>query len=214
MTPEEAFLEAIIESPDDDAHRLVFADWLEDHEQPARAEFIRIQVELARLPEDASKPEEFQAREKVLLAEHGERWAGPLRGLCTEWTFRRGFVEEVVLAAAMFLDQASALFRLAPVHHARIVEVGDRLLDLARSPHLRHLDGLDLTLNEFGDEGAEALARSEFLSSLRVLVLGGCGIGPRWGRKRSLHRNPDVLPAGATACHWLRPRGSTNLRCP
>ena len=44
-----AFLQSIIAAPDDDAPRLVYADWLEEHGgEPERAEFIRVQCELAR----------------------------------------------------------------------------------------------------------------------------------------------------------------------
>lgn len=53
MTPAEAFLADIIEHPDDDAPRLIYADWLEDHGDASRAEFIRVQCELARLPPHA-----------------------------------------------------------------------------------------------------------------------------------------------------------------
>ena len=41
MTPDDAFLAAIIESPDDDGPRLVYADWLEENGHPERAEFLR-----------------------------------------------------------------------------------------------------------------------------------------------------------------------------
>jgi len=44
-----AFLRPIAEGPDDDAARLVFSDWLDDHGHHERAEFIRLQVELARM---------------------------------------------------------------------------------------------------------------------------------------------------------------------
>lgn len=56
MSLEQAFLQAIIEDPDNDSHRLVFADWLDETETPQnhdRAEFIRIQCQLANLPDDA-----------------------------------------------------------------------------------------------------------------------------------------------------------------
>src|SRR5260370_37026404 len=43
------FLRAIDENPDDDGPRLVYADWLEEHGDTARAEVIRVQCELARL---------------------------------------------------------------------------------------------------------------------------------------------------------------------
>ena len=41
MTNEANFLAAIRENPDDDAVRLIFADWLEDQGDTDRAEFIR-----------------------------------------------------------------------------------------------------------------------------------------------------------------------------
>jgi uncharacterized protein (TIGR02996 family) len=52
MTSDESFLAAIIESPDDDSPRLIYADWLEDHGQPDRAEFIRVACTLEKLGED------------------------------------------------------------------------------------------------------------------------------------------------------------------
>jgi uncharacterized protein (TIGR02996 family) len=42
-------LRAVLEEPGEDAHRLVYADWLDEQGQSDRAEFIRVQVELARL---------------------------------------------------------------------------------------------------------------------------------------------------------------------
>jgi uncharacterized protein (TIGR02996 family) len=46
---EDAFQASILESPDDDALRLIYADWLDEHGQPKRAEFIRVQCQLAQL---------------------------------------------------------------------------------------------------------------------------------------------------------------------
>ena len=42
MTPGDALLRAIIDSPADDTPRLVCADWLDENGDPARAEFIRV----------------------------------------------------------------------------------------------------------------------------------------------------------------------------
>jgi uncharacterized protein (TIGR02996 family) len=44
----DSFLRDILDHPFDDAPRLIYADWLEDHGEEARAEFIRVQCELAR----------------------------------------------------------------------------------------------------------------------------------------------------------------------
>ena len=47
MTDEQAFLNALKANPADDTTRLVYADWLDEHGDPLRAEFIRVQCELA-----------------------------------------------------------------------------------------------------------------------------------------------------------------------
>jgi uncharacterized protein (TIGR02996 family) len=43
-------LRAVLVAPEDDAPRLVYADWLDEHGEPERAEFIRVQIRLARWP--------------------------------------------------------------------------------------------------------------------------------------------------------------------
>ena len=49
MTEADVLLADIIANPDDDAPRLIYAGWLGEHGDEARAEFIRTQVELAEL---------------------------------------------------------------------------------------------------------------------------------------------------------------------
>lgn len=48
MRDEQALLRAVLADPADDTPRLVYADWLQDHDQAERAEFIRVQLELSR----------------------------------------------------------------------------------------------------------------------------------------------------------------------
>jgi uncharacterized protein (TIGR02996 family) len=52
VTERDVALAEIIANPDDDGPRLLFADWLEDHGEGRRAEFIRVQCELAKLDAD------------------------------------------------------------------------------------------------------------------------------------------------------------------
>lgn len=47
MNTEEGLLAGICSHPHDDTPRLVYADWLDENGQPERAEFIRVQCELA-----------------------------------------------------------------------------------------------------------------------------------------------------------------------
>ncbi|MBL8796638.1 MAG: TIGR02996 domain-containing protein [Planctomycetia bacterium] len=67
MTPDEAgFFRTILDHPDDDAPRLIYADWLEDRGESERAEFIRVQCELAAIRNNDVRKQELQQREKSL----------------------------------------------------------------------------------------------------------------------------------------------------
>src|SRR5436309_3641087 len=95
MDDADAFLDLIRLHPDDDGPRLVYADWLDDHGDPERAEFVRAQCALEAMPpEDAGRPG-LQRRAQELLGRHGKGWASVLPGGVEDWTFRRGFIEEV-----------------------------------------------------------------------------------------------------------------------
>ena len=82
---EVAFVHAIADEPGDDTPRLAYADWLDEHDQPARAEFIRIQCELARYPTDRfgvpidSLPQNLREREWELLDQWGGPWLAELQ---------------------------------------------------------------------------------------------------------------------------------------
>src|SRR5262249_54159392 len=88
------FLEAIIAEPDDDTPRLIFADWLEEQGDAARAEFIRVQIERARLPEWDARQVRLRLRERELIEQYGLKWKWELPNIeGINWEdFRRGFV--------------------------------------------------------------------------------------------------------------------------
>lgn len=68
MTHEEAFMEAILAAPADDAIRLEYADWLEEQGRVERAEFVRVQVAMARMGTlDLSKGLTYREREIIKL---------------------------------------------------------------------------------------------------------------------------------------------------
>jgi uncharacterized protein (TIGR02996 family) len=198
MGHDEAFLRDIIEHADDDAPRLIYADWLQDHGQPERAEFIRLQCRLAAAGA-LDDPDRWAllAREQQLLREHGKGWARALRRLVKRWRFRRGFVEWVALPARTFLSHGDELFRLSPVRDVRLlgepVEVPrrnpnrgrgpsltlslERLLpDVLESPHLARLRGLDLSNQLFELFVFDALIDSQHFPRLRRLDLSGTSV--------------------------------------
>lgn len=76
---EGAFLAASRDNPDDDMARLIFADWLGENGQPARAELIRIQIECTRLDEAERAWTQFEQRARAILEEHEATWTASLR---------------------------------------------------------------------------------------------------------------------------------------
>src|SRR5579884_4288668 len=67
---EEAFLNAIQAEPEDDSHPLGYADWLEERGKLGdreRADLIRIQVWLSRLPEGDPRRADLKQREGEIL---------------------------------------------------------------------------------------------------------------------------------------------------
>lgn len=98
MSTRAELLRTIIDDPESDTPRLVFADWLDEHGEPERAEFIRVQIELARIDSEGGKEfakyglesvksitinaatESLRYREKELLRPNANRWADHLPG--------------------------------------------------------------------------------------------------------------------------------------
>ncbi len=57
MTDDEAFIRAIVDSPGDDTPRLVYADWLDDRDDP-RGAYLRAEAEWARPWRESQRPED------------------------------------------------------------------------------------------------------------------------------------------------------------
>jgi uncharacterized protein (TIGR02996 family) len=179
MNRADAFLQAIRDAPEDDTPRLIFADWLEEQGDPAsvaRAEFIRVQCALATLPEDDDRRWALETRQKQLLWQHGKHWARPLRRLVRTWEFRRGFIEGITVRTGDFLANGDELFRLAPIRHVRLLGAADLLPELAGSPHLARMRGLDLRHQPIDADHFRFLMRSTHLQELHALNLRGTAL--------------------------------------
>jgi uncharacterized protein (TIGR02996 family) len=68
-----AFLTAIHEDFDNDDPRLVFADWLEEHDDP-RGEFFRMQCNYEKLPKDDDSREDLRTEIEDWQAKYGPIW--------------------------------------------------------------------------------------------------------------------------------------------
>ncbi len=83
-----ALLAGCRSAPADDTPRLVLADWLDEHadvaglpsadDARARAELIRVQVELARPTNDTARVMQLRAAEQKLFTANAQRWLGEL----------------------------------------------------------------------------------------------------------------------------------------
>jgi uncharacterized protein (TIGR02996 family) len=170
-------LRAILESPEDDAPRLVFADWLEEQGDTMRAEFIRIQCAMAHYPEGTSRNRPLQERSIQLERFGRTSWAEELQGSVLGLAFRRGFVDEVQLTAENFLLAAEKLLQIQPIRvwefrPPAFFQRGIPLTNLAQSPSIEKVRVLKSSYYS-ADELLMTLARSAKLEGLQGLTIAG-----------------------------------------
>jgi uncharacterized protein (TIGR02996 family) len=114
------FLRAIAEQPDDDTSRLVFADWLEEHEQAARAEFIRLQIELSRMDPTTAGFAEKTARMRrcgIFTQKGTEPYFDHVPGDRCKIAFERGFIAGLDVSRTERLDTSGlSLLPLQSLH--------------------------------------------------------------------------------------------------
>jgi uncharacterized protein (TIGR02996 family) len=150
MTQDDAFLQAILTEPDDDTPRLVYADWLDEHGDPARAEFIRVQIALAPLDRRDPDAEPLRRRAVELLREHQEAWQEGLPELPEGMSWgecRRGFIDEVYASRADELRAlAGPILAAVPLRRLTLV-CWDANESLAGSPLLGRVRELELLRN-------------------------------------------------------------------
>src|SRR4051812_22569331 len=122
LSQDGAFLEDICAHAEDDAPRLVYADWLEENGQAHRAEFIRLQCRLATMSEDDPERSDLQDREWELATVYRDEWRKELPAWARKepFAFRRGFVGRLSMTATPFLKHGEALFRVAPLEELHL----------------------------------------------------------------------------------------------
>jgi uncharacterized protein (TIGR02996 family) len=140
-----AFLNDSKEHPNDDAPRLVLADWL-DERGDERGEFVRLQCQRAARG-DESTPAQAGGREAQLLKQYRQTWLGVLceKGIHTE--MRRGLVRALGSPRKLLSKRLAALRAYEPlawVDHLSLWDAGTQdLPSLGSSPHWTCLTQLD-----------------------------------------------------------------------
>jgi len=138
MAEHPGLLQAIVDAPDDDAPRLIYADWLDDQGEALRAEFIRLHCRWGQFCEEQHEIHAFVSSEH-LRQEHRERLLAPLLSLgfslqvfdsgypvrgC-RFVFRRGFVEEIEVKGEEMLTRlgqcVEEVFERTPLRRLQLV---------------------------------------------------------------------------------------------
>jgi uncharacterized protein (TIGR02996 family) len=175
MSDHHAFMQAILANPDEDAPRLIYADWLEEQGNYDRAEFIRVQCARVQLPPRDPLRKEFAKRERDLLFRHAEEWRNGLPPLShLVWRFwERGCMAAVqVNQVAALCHQAEMIFSVAPVQTLIFWNIDDDTAGrLAQEPFLERIRRFTVRGGSLTWRGVRLLAESRFLASLKELRL-------------------------------------------
>ncbi|MGF1581326.1 MAG: TIGR02996 domain-containing protein [Gemmataceae bacterium] len=171
MTDNTSLFDAIVRDPENDAVRLVYADWLEEQGDIQRAEFIRVQCDLDGLVETDPQRPALRTREAVLYSNHRKKWFGPLRKYTRRFEVERGFPERLVLSLDELADQGPQVLQHSPVGHLRLKGIR-KPYDRFRDCHtLQHTRTLNLDANAVGQQFLKEVWDDSHLLGLRTLIL-------------------------------------------
>lgn len=116
---EAALRDAVAADVDDDAPRLVYADWLTERGDPL-GEFIVLQCQLEKEP-DPKKRAKLRSRVGSILLRYKALWLGDLGKVITNVEFRRGFLTSLAIGPN-HVASADEWRRLASDPRLRTVE--------------------------------------------------------------------------------------------
>lgn len=192
----EALLRAIIEAPQDDAARLVYADWLQEHgsgDDLDRGQLIRLQVEEERQPAHSRRRCELKWQAERLLGRHRRTWLKVLPWWADDFNgafFKRGFVDRLYVRSNHFVEEFPELPTREPITGLFVNCSPDNVpvQKLLALQGLGRLRGLDFGAHHTGGKGAAALADCASFRNLERLHLSANKIGP--AGVRALARSP------------------------
>ncbi len=149
-----ALVNAILSAPDDDLLRLVYADWLEEHEKPTLAELTRLQCGVAdhrdRKRGHMADIDDLATRRNVVhnlpefYTERGAPWA--------QWGyFYRGLISYVTFPLDEFdpieLNQLGHTYGLQHIFVEKVTDV-EKFAALLHWPVLSHIPTLTVTVDD------------------------------------------------------------------
>ena len=166
-----ALYETVCDHPLDDVPRLVYADWLQENGDEARAEFIRVQCELESTTDFGDDYFLLRQRESELWEAHRRRWA---EGLPADLggehgPFFRGFPGRLRLWHGEIDADSFEFDRYSPGHRhpytaisirTPLAEFGERVLSSPGLASIRDVQASVMRGDSWGDRFLAILARS------------------------------------------------------
>jgi uncharacterized protein (TIGR02996 family) len=185
-TEHTALINGILADRADDTGYLVYADYLTEHGD-TQGDFIRLCVELAKLPPDSAEAHEKNRRVNELCSAHAEQWFAPLGelglrpefyGQFTPWLWlssERGVVEQVTIDRPGILpENANRLFAAAPfLRRLGYEKEHFNPFALAKVKQLSQIEELELAHTDTPSSGLDALLKSKYLTGLKSLNIAG-----------------------------------------
>jgi uncharacterized protein (TIGR02996 family) len=164
-------LDAILDDPDSDAARQVYADQLIGNNDP-RGEFILVDMAVAG-PLSIRKRAQLTARRKELLDRHSAAW---WPWTASEWRVHKGFVQAAGGSWKQIKPIAGELFAAEPVTELTLTGMDDKaieeLLAMPWLPRIRRL-----ILRALDEDKFTRLAAAPQLAKLRALNVTGSELG-------------------------------------
>jgi uncharacterized protein (TIGR02996 family) len=174
----QGFLAEIVKHLEDDTPRLIFADWLDEHGENDRAEFIRLGCRVARLAGDDPQLQNLQEQLAALQSKHSQQWLQEVPAWARKGvSFHRGFMYAIVASAKQWIKGADDLLAAVPLNGLRLEKARDQLPELLAQRSLLRLRYLSLGWNRLEDEGVVALAAAGTLANLWTLELNIVHVG-------------------------------------
>jgi uncharacterized protein (TIGR02996 family) len=193
MPEEAALLDAVLREPESDRPRRAYADWVQTlggAVNQARADLIRVQIDVENAVDDDRAWPELVRRERDLLSQWRTTWEKPYRdllkpsvlrparwlkarlfGLGGTWRFHRGFIEEIDTSASGFLEEDGLLFDRAPIRRVVLSNATSLIAALASDQRLDNLYSLHFIADAEFDEEMEGLRQAASTVGLTSIEL-------------------------------------------
>jgi uncharacterized protein (TIGR02996 family) len=224
MNTREALLRGIGENPDDEATKLVYADFLEEsgnEEDVARARLIRLGIRLFREDLCGEESDQLSSEYYSLWDQYHKQWLHGLPEWVVESHSKCGFLESVFCTPKKFLKSGQAILDREPLIELVLVPTSEEgeMTKLANSPFLSRLCRAAVMEDAISNQWIEIFLRSPHLTGLRRITLAfrQCPIEfltilasePKFGSLRTL----DLAPGYRLGVEGIRELTKSKTLC-